>query len=140
MKRRKQFIRIRGILHSFNSIYNEINEYNTTFWSKFLFIFWLTFGSLDVLILYLFCFASFPIIIKLFFFYSFVFFGLCFLFVIFTASSVNYTANKTHKILNSFLISYSQYIRNHNFIEISTKLKVILFLITEIAHFLIVLF
>ena len=34
MKRRKRFIRIRETLQSFDSLYSEINEYNTTFWSK----------------------------------------------------------------------------------------------------------
>ena len=53
MKRRKRFLRIRETLQSFDSLYSEINEYNTTFWSKFLFIFWLTYGLIGILFLYI---------------------------------------------------------------------------------------
>ena len=40
---------LRQIIQNYYQIYSEINEYNTTFWSKYLFVFWLTFGSLIVL-------------------------------------------------------------------------------------------
>ena len=52
MQRRKRFIRIREILQSFDSIYSEIDEYNTTFWSKILFFFCTILGSAVVFILY----------------------------------------------------------------------------------------
>ena len=124
MNRSKQFMRIRGILKAFDSLYVEINEYNTTFWSKFLFAFWLIFGSIFVLLLYSYCFTNLPFLLKMIFFYCLIIIGIFFLFVIFTASSVNYTANKTHKILNSFTISYSKNIQNFTFTRISIKLKV----------------
>ena len=124
MKEKKLFKKIVGILHSFDSLYIEINEFNTTFWSKFLFAFWLTFGSMTVECVYVCCFALLPILIKVMVFYVSVLLFLCFLFVIFTASSVNYTANKTHKILNSFLISYSQNARNHYITQFVLKIKV----------------
>ena len=44
MKRGIRFIRIQNILNEFNEIYLEINEYNTTYWSKFLLIIWFTYG------------------------------------------------------------------------------------------------
>ena len=44
MKRRKRFLRIRETLQSFDSLYSEINEYNITFWSKLLAVFWLFLG------------------------------------------------------------------------------------------------
>ena len=40
MQRRNRFVRIRETLQSIDSLYSEISEYNTTFWSKFLGIFW----------------------------------------------------------------------------------------------------
>ena len=127
MNRSKQFMRIRGILKAFDSLYVEINEYNTTFWSKFLFAFWLSLGSIWVLMLYINCFAFLPFLLKMIFFYTLIISGIFFLFVIFTASSINYTANKTHKIFNSFTISYSKNIQYFTIARISiiaVKLKV----------------
>src|ERR1700761_4816112 len=107
LKTSKRLIRIRETLQSFDSLYNEINEYNTTFWSKFLFAFWLTVGSCDVLLLYVTIFIPFSLSVKYVFIYASVFFITFFLFVIFTASSVNYSVNNSYKLLNSLFISYS---------------------------------
>ena len=41
---------LRQIIQNYYQIYSEINEYNTTFWSKYLFVFWLSFGSVIVMI------------------------------------------------------------------------------------------
>ena len=40
-----RFVMITKILRSFNTLYEEINEYNNTYWSKFLFSVWFTFGN-----------------------------------------------------------------------------------------------
>ena len=40
---------LRQIIQNYYQIYSEINEYNTTFWSKYLFVFWLSYGSIVVL-------------------------------------------------------------------------------------------
>src|ERR1700761_4952822 len=122
LKTSKRLIRIRETLQSFDSLYNEINEYNTTFWSKFLFAFWLTVGSCDVLLLYITIFVPFSLFIKYVFIYSAAFFATCFLFVIFTASSVNYSVNNSYKSLNSLFITISK--RNDNFSKIIALLKV----------------
>ena len=106
MKRRKRFIRIRETLQSFDSLYSEINEYNTTFWSKFLAVFWLTFGSLITTTLYIIIFLPMPFPILFVFVYVLVILIQIFLFVIFTASSVTYCANNSYDILNSLYISY----------------------------------
>ena len=57
MQRRKRFIRIRETLQSFDSLYSEINEYNTTFWSKVLFLFWNLLG-IKVSFIIFFCILS----------------------------------------------------------------------------------
>ena len=77
MKRRKRFIRIRETLQSFDSLYSEINEYNTTFWSKFLLSFWMAIGFQVSTLLYMSFSPSAPIIIRVMFFYLFpsLFFG-----------------------------------------------------------------
>ena len=124
MKRRKRFIRIRETLQSFDSLYSEINEYNTTFWSKFLAVFWLTFGLVIILLLYVTIFVSFSSIIKFMFIDCLIFIVISFLFLIFTASSVNYCANKSYKTLNSLIISYSKHNKHFHYTRIVTNLKV----------------
>ena len=107
MIEKKRFIRIRETLQSFDSLYSEINEYNTTFWSKFLFVFWLNFGSIVTILIYIVFCIDLPFIILLTFIYTMITFALLFLFIIFTASSVNYCANKSYNTLNSLYLSYS---------------------------------
>ena len=125
MKRRKRFIRIREILQSFDSLYSEINEYNTTFWSKYLFVFWFIFGTFLVVLLFVIIFMEIIFILRLVFIYFIIIFGTSFLFIIFTASSVSYSVNNSYKTLNSLIISYSKHNKHYYFISASTKLKVI---------------
>ena len=129
MKRRKRFIRIRETLQSFDLIYKEINEYNTTFWSKFLLSFWLTYGLNVSLFSYITIFAPMVILLRIILIYILIVFFISFLFIIFTASSVTYCANKSYKILNSFFISYSKHNKLNKHLywtRTSRKLKVIL--------------
>ena len=126
MKRRMRFIRIRETLQSFDSLYSEINEYNTTFWSKFLFIFWLTYGLNVILFLYITIFIEMSLILKVIFGYTLTIFLFSFLFVIFTASSVTYCANKSYKTLHSFIVSFSKHNKHFYYTKIYTKLKVVL--------------
>ena len=90
---------------SLDSLYSEINEYNTKFWSKYLLSIWLIMGSVINIVIYLILFTQMNIVVKMFFI-----FGLCiivasFLFIINTSSSVNYEANKSYKLFNSLMAS-----------------------------------
>ena len=101
MKSGKQFIRIGSLLSSLNSLYIEINEYNTSYWSKFLLNVWLTFCTSIVCLLHTTVFVDLPQIFFVIFLYSLVGYWSLFLFIIFTASSVHSEANKSYKYLNS---------------------------------------
>ena len=46
IKHRRRSILV--IIKKFSDIIQEIKEYNTTYWSKYLFVFWLSFGTFDV--------------------------------------------------------------------------------------------
>ena len=48
----KNFTRIPRILRSLDALYREIEEYNVTYWSKFMFIIWLIWGAACLLWLY----------------------------------------------------------------------------------------
>ena len=131
MQRRKRFIRIRETLQSFDSLYSEINEYNTTFWSKILFSFWTIMGTTAVFILYSFLFGNLGLINKIMFFYVLCIWSFIFLFIIFTASSVTYCANKSYKTLNSMFISYSKDNKHFKYTRFSINFKVF---IRKFAH------
>ena len=124
MKRRKRFIRIRETLQSFDSLYSEINEYNTTFWSKILCSFWTLLGTIIVFFLHIFLFTKLDFINLLIVGYMYFFLMVLFLLVIFTASSVTYCGNKSYKTLNSLIISYSKH-NSQQLSKFSTKFKVI---------------
>ena len=104
MKRRKRFIRIRETLQSFDSLYSEINEYNTTFWSKILVSFWTLLGTINVFVISVIIFYKFDLITMLVLIYTLSFYGFMFIYLIFKTSSVTYCANKSYKTLNSLII------------------------------------
>ena len=92
-------------LCSLDDIYREINEYNATYWSKFLMLMCFTFGSIIVLSLNIVFFKQLPKIIYIMVIYMTICYVILFLFTIFTAASVNTEANKSYKLLNIFYTS-----------------------------------
>ena len=89
-----------NIFKTMNEISLEINEYNHSFWSKYLLGYWLSVGSVDVCLLYIMVFTKQQLTILIIFFYMFLMLTTAFFFVIFTASSVNYRFNEFYKIFN----------------------------------------
>ena len=97
------------MIRSLNSLYSEINEYNTKFWSKYLLSIWLIMGSLINIILYLLLFSEINILFKIIFIFGLIIFITTFLFIINTSSSVNYEANKSYKLFNSLMASNTRF-------------------------------
>ena len=122
IKRTKDYSKIRQTLQSFDSLYNEINGYNTTFWSKFLLVFWVTIGSCDVFLIHVCIFGRIPIWLIITFVYCSLFLFGFFIFIIFTASSVNHSVYESYKSLNSLNASISK--QNRFFVMLSTRIKV----------------
>ena len=98
MKRKKRFQRIREILHSFDVIYREINEYNTTYWSKFLASVWIFFGSIVIFLNYIAVFSVLPIETKILISYAEFNVIILLHLIISITCSLNAELNKTHKI------------------------------------------
>ena len=96
-----------GILKKFSDIIQEINEYNTTYWSKYLFAFLVTFGSVDIGCLLLLIYV--PMATPMTIIWSFIIFYIIFVFlvVILTSSSVNSSINRLYCKCNSLFIHYS---------------------------------
>ena len=124
MQRSNRFSRIRETLKAFDLIHKEINEYNETFWSKILFAFWLIFALFCILVLYITLFIEMALPIKILFAYVLLIVTTIFTFLIFTASSVNKCANKSHKIMNSLIITFSNQNKYRFSQKISSKIKV----------------
>ena len=91
------------IISSLNAIYNEINEYNTNYWSKYLLSIWLLHGSVVTIVLYYIAIVPMITVTKYIFIYAEFILMLTFLLIINTASSVNYEVNKSIKLLNSVM-------------------------------------
>ena len=92
-------------LKAMNSLYKEINEYNSQFWSLYFLLFWLIIGSMISIDLYVIFISNIGIVYKICVIYSMLSFFLLFLFMVFTASSVNYEAKKAYKLLNRLFVS-----------------------------------
>ena len=124
MKRRKRFIRIRETLQSFDSLFSEISEFNSTFFSKILLTTWSLLGVNIVFLLYVSLFSNLDPFNKILMSYALCFLISIFLFIIFTTSSVTYCANKSYKTLNSLIISYSKHNKHLFYSRISIFFKV----------------
>ena len=98
--------KIKNILNSFDFIYREIDEYNTTYWSKFLCNIWFFFGVFIVVLIFLTFFSNAPSLYKILIFYYVIFFTSLYLFIMSITSSLNSEANKSYKIFNTFYVKY----------------------------------
>jgi hypothetical protein len=97
-------LKISQLIRNLDRIYSELNQYNYEFWSLYLLTIWLSFGALIIFLSYFYFFSKLNIILNLFFGYGLTFVTSTFLFIISTASSVNYEANKIYKLLNHVMV------------------------------------
>jgi len=107
MKEHKSSLQTTQTLHSLDALHREINEYNITYWSKFLLIICLFFSI--VVILAIFTILSLELIIlKIMFIYATVFMALVFNLIVSKVCSLNYEANKSYKIFHSLIAEFSR--------------------------------
>ena len=97
------YLGILRTLRKYDSIYTEIDEYNTTYWSKFLFIIWLFMGLFLTVLLYVVIFRDLVIVLKFTFCYELLIaFGIIH-FVFITASALNTSVHRPYKLFNSIV-------------------------------------
>jgi hypothetical protein len=94
------------IIRSLNKIYEEINDYNNNYWSKFLICIWISIVSIISTFVYLSIFREMEIINKLIVICVAVLFICFLLLVIKTSSSVHSESNKTYKLFNSCIVLF----------------------------------
>jgi hypothetical protein len=100
------------ILENLNSIYEELDNYNSNYWSKFLFIIWITFAAIINITIYFVFFIEANLILKILFIYFAIQFILILLLIINTTASVNSEANKSYSILNSCMTCLNRRMQN----------------------------
>ena len=125
MKQRRRSLLI--VIKKLYDIFEEINEYNTTYWSKYLFVFWITFGTIVISVLSVLFHSPMDFAMKLI--YSFIAFYciVVFLVVILTTASVHSTINRLYCKSNSLFIHFSNERKGkqNSRIKIRTLIKVI---------------
>ena len=104
-----RFLKINEILQSFDALYREISEYNDTYWSKFLFCFWGTFGTAIINLLMTVFLAEIPTLVAIVNFYCMIFISFQFLVIVLSAASVNRMEYKCYQTCNSLFVSQINY-------------------------------
>ena len=126
IKTNKRFSNITKILCSYDFIYREIYEYNTTYWSKFFFIVWLLIGALIAQLLFICIFIEINMLLRLLLCYSVCFIFILFNFIFLIACSLNTEANKSYRLFNSLIPVYSRSDTHKRMARLRNVLKVIL--------------
>ena len=124
-KKSNNYLGILSTFRKFDSIYAEIDEYNTTYWSKFLLIIWLFIGLLSTILLYMAIFRDLVIPIKIMFCYGFLLAYGIILFIFITAAALNSSVHRPYKLFNSIVAKPST---DNDFVRIAKlrqKIKVI---------------
>ena len=124
IKKENKYYRIRQILSSYDSLYKEINEYNASYWSKFLLNIWLVFGSSIVILIFILIFANINIIMKLLLMYFTFIFVIIFNLILSNACSVNSESKKAYIIFNSIILEISRTKTNKRNFALVLKNKV----------------
>jgi hypothetical protein len=110
-----------------NGIYHEISVYNTGYWCKYLLTAWLLLGFLVIMGIYAAIFQRLNWANETILIFSISFRLIEFICIIFTASEVNYEANKTRKLFYSYVIKHGiqcYYNQNILYRNVCYKLKV----------------
>ena len=94
------------IIKKLYDIFDEINEYNTTYWSKYLFGFWLIFGTITFGCLSVAIKGSMDTTMTILWLFLAFHLSLVFLLVILTTASVNSGINRMYSKCNSLFIQY----------------------------------
>jgi len=110
-------------IKTLNSLYLELSDYNSN-WSKFLFLFWITFVGVSDSLLYLSIFGRMNLLIRILFIFTVIGFDIILLLTINFASSVNSEANKSYNLLNSLMICLSRRHSNKTLVLSKRLIKV----------------
>ena len=123
-KRRRPIL---PIIKKFSDIIREINEYNTTYWSKYLFVFCMTFGTVDVGLLSVVIYGSNDTMMTIVWSIITSYLSAVFLVVILIAASVNSAINRMYvKCISLFILFSNEYKGKQNLrFKIRTMIKVI---------------
>ena len=92
------------IIRDYYSIYQEIGEYDATYWSQFLFFIWLTCSTIICTISYFLIFGEMRFFLRLLCLYFDLFYICLLILIIEMSSSVHKEANISYKLFNCLII------------------------------------
>jgi len=115
---------LKGLIESLNSLYLEINDYNDRYWSKFLFLIWITFAAIISSLSYTTILGDMNLMNRLALFYALMNLLFTLLLIIKITSSINSEASKSYKLLNSLMITFSRNHSDRNLLANKLRLKV----------------
>ena len=124
MRKRIEMNRIMNILHSLDALYREINEYNTTYWSKFLLNIWLFFGTAIVFALYFTLFGPKLIVFKIAGIYALFCLTFAYLLIMNMVSNIYDNVEISHSILNSVYVSNAKLSKVRRYSKLRSLIKV----------------
>ena len=122
--RTRDFKKITPTLNKINKLFAEIDDYNDTYFSKFLFSFWLFFGSVIVLSIYQMIFSDVELTMRILMSYICFAFSFIFFRIIFTASSINHHVEILNKALRKVFMSHAKFSTNQSANNVRVKIKV----------------
>ena len=93
------------IIKKLDNIYREIDEYNASYLSRFIFNLWLLLSAAFVILSYVVLFVPLLIPIRIVFIYALLFYNGIFIHTISTAASVNYQVKLAYLPLNSVFVT-----------------------------------
>ena len=114
-------------LETLNVIQREIKHSDVKYWSKFLGVFWMEFGTFTTIaiIVVIEIYHKSDMILLILILYVLFSFAIILLFVILSAASVNKEAKRSHKVLSSLYIQFNTYFDVNN-TKVSIKLPILL--------------
>ena len=124
IKQRRRSLMV--IIKKLYDIFEEINEYNTTYWSKYLFAFWMTFGSVIVGCLCILINVSMSTLQTIVWSFTLFYMIEVFLVVILTTASVNSAINRFYCKCNSLFLRITNKRKGKQYLrfKIRTMIKV----------------
>lgn len=105
--KRRQYTQSRDTLVAYNDLFDEINEYNQTYWSKILIIVWFFYGASLGIAIFCMIFANLHIILRVLMFYFILIATSFYIITINKVSSVNNTAEYSYKVFQKFIVHFS---------------------------------
>lgn len=112
------------LFKSLYAIYDEIFDYNDSFWSKYLLTLWLTLGAINVILLFSSIYSDMILFFRIIFVYVLVMLTIFFSVILLGAAKINTQSITSYKLLNSLHVSICKSNElSYTYLKIPRKIK-----------------